>query len=121
MVNGKKGLADYASFSRESIPRRKKSATWTRTRGRAPQEIIQYLFDHDKALDVARSIAAHGYFENEPLLAVFEGSRYVVVEGNRRLAALKALKAPGLLTSNIRKQVERLVSQTDSTQFPPFL
>ena len=83
------------------------------TSGRAPHEIIQYLFDHDKALDVARSIAAHGYFESEPLLAVFEGNRYVVVEGNRRLAALKALKAPELLTGTIRKQVERLVSHTD--------
>ena len=80
---------------------------------RAPQEIIHYLFDHDKVLEVVRSIAAHGYFESEPLLAVFEGRHYVVVEGNRRLAALKALKEPGLLTGTIRKQVERLASQTD--------
>lgn len=83
------------------------------TRGRSPQEIIQYLFDHDKALDVARSIATRGYFENEPLLAIFEGRHYVVVEGNRRLAAIKALKEPELLTGSIRRKVERLASETN--------
>ena len=83
------------------------------TRGRAPQEIIQYLFEHDKALDVARSIATRGYFENEPLLAILEKGRYVVVEGNRRLAALKALKEPELLSGSIRRKVERLARETN--------
>ena len=77
------------------------------TTARAPREIIQHLFDHDKALDVAQSIVARGYFPNEPLLAVREEGRYVVVEGNRRLAALKALKEPGLLEGSVR-QVEKL-------------
>lgn len=78
---------------------------------RAPREIIQYLFDHDKALDVAQSIAARGYFPNEPLLAVKENGRYVVVEGNRRLAALKALKEPGLLSPKFERQISRLAKQ----------
>lgn len=78
---------------------------------RAPREIIQYLFDHDKALDVAQSIAARGYFPNEPLLAVKENGRYVVVEGNRRLAALKALKEPGLLSPKFERQVSRLAKR----------
>lgn len=74
----------------------------------APREIIQYLFDHDKALEVADSIANRGYFPNEPLLAIQEASRLVVVEGNRRLAALKALREPGLLEGAVHRQVERL-------------
>jgi ParB-like chromosome segregation protein Spo0J len=78
------------------------------TAARAPREIIQHLFDHDKALDVAQSIAARGYFPNEPLLAVKENDRYVIVEGNRRLAALKALREPGLLTGALERQMERL-------------
>jgi ParB-like chromosome segregation protein Spo0J len=78
------------------------------TTARAPREIIQYLFDHDKALDLAQSIVARGYFPNEPLLAVRENDRYVVVEGNRRLAALKALKEPGLLEGSVARQVEKL-------------
>jgi hypothetical protein len=81
------------------------------TTARAPREIIQYLFDHDKAIEVAQSIATRGFFANEPLLAVKENEQLVVVEGNRRLAALKALREPGLLSNSMRRQVERLASQ----------
>lgn len=75
---------------------------------RPPREIIQYLFEHDKAIEVAESIATRGYFPNEPLLAVKENDRLVVIEGNRRLAALKALREPGLLEGAKQRQVERL-------------
>lgn len=78
------------------------------TLSRAPREIIQYLFEHDKALDVAASIATRGFFPNEPLLAIRENGRTVVIEGNRRLAALKALREPGLLEGAQARQVERL-------------
>lgn len=78
------------------------------TLSRAPREIIQHLFEHDKALDVAESIATRGFFPNEPLLAVVEDNRTVVIEGNRRLAALKALREPGLLEGLLERQVERL-------------
>lgn len=78
------------------------------TTSRAPREIIQYLFDHDKAFEVAQSIATRGYFPNEPLLAVKENEQIVVVEGNRRLAALKALREPGLLEGAWTRQLERL-------------
>jgi ParB-like chromosome segregation protein Spo0J len=80
---------------------------------RAPREIVQYLFDHDKALEVAQSIASRGYFPNEPLLVIKEGDEFVVVEGNRRLAALKALREPGLLEGSLLRQVERLSRQMD--------
>lgn len=86
------------------------------TLSRAPREIIQYLFEHDKAIEVAQSIASRGYFPNEPLLAVKENNRYVVVEGNRRLAALKALREPGLLDGPLERQVERLSRRITDTQ-----
>jgi ParB-like chromosome segregation protein Spo0J len=87
------------------------------TTSRAPREIIQYLFENDKAIEVADSIAKRGYFPNEPLLAVEEDGRYVVVEGNRRLAALKALREPGLLEGPLQRKVERLARQiTDQEQ-----
>ena len=82
----------------------------------APREIIQHLFDHDKALEVADSIATRGFFPNEPLLAVKEDDRLVVVEGNRRLAALKALREPGLLTGSVSRQVERLARKISDSQ-----
>lgn len=83
------------------------------TLNRAPREIVQYLFEHDKAMDVAQSIATRGYFANEPLLAIKENDQLIVVEGNRRLAALKALREPGLLDNPIRRQIERLARQID--------
>lgn len=83
------------------------------TSARAPREIIQYLFDHDKAIEVAKSIAGRGYFPNEPLLAVREDDQLVVVEGNRRLAALKALREPGLLEGAHQRQLERLARQIE--------
>jgi hypothetical protein len=50
------------------------------------------------AIEIARSIARNGYFESEPLIAVKDGSTWRVVEGNRRLTALK-----GLADESIRK------------------
>lgn len=83
---------------------------------RAPREIMQYLFEHDKAFEVAKSIASHGFFLSEPLLAIEEDGKTVVVEGNRRLAALKALREPALLSGKYQKQVERLVRNMSSPQ-----
>lgn len=78
------------------------------TSNRAPRDIIQYLFEHDKALEVAQSIVTLGYFPNEPLLVIEENGQFVVVEGNRRLAALKALREPGLLDGTYSAKVARL-------------
>ena len=86
------------------------------TTARSPREIIQYLFQHDKAIESALSIASCGYFPNEPLLAVKENGRYIVVEGNRRLAALKALREPGLLEGKFVRQLERLSGQIISPE-----
>lgn len=83
---------------------------------RAPQQLIQYLFDHDKAMEVAESIATRGYFPNEPLLAIKENDRFVVVEGNRRLAALKALREPGILEGPHQRKISRLARQIDPSQ-----
>jgi len=74
----------------------------------SPRDIINRLFQHDKAGDVAESIARSGYFANEPLLAVNESSKLVVVEGNRRLAALKALLDPALVDSPWSKKLTKL-------------
>jgi hypothetical protein len=73
------------------------------------------------AIEIARSVATNGFFESEPLIAVKEGSLWRVVEGNRRLTALK-----GLADANVRrsftsgsKEWERLAKRADMpTHFP---
>ena len=59
-------------------------------------ELLRFLWKEMNVKEVALSIVAKGYFEHEPLFAVKHGSRYTVIEGNRRLAAVKILRTPAL-------------------------
>ncbi|MCP5519473.1 MAG: ParB N-terminal domain-containing protein [Verrucomicrobiales bacterium] len=68
--------------------------------GIAPQEaedkILEILWDKMAVDEVAMSIAANGYWPYEPLIVTEEAGRTVVVEGNRRLAAVKVLNSKAL-------------------------
>lgn len=59
--------------------------------GLTQQDMFVALWRDFAVDEVAASIAANGYFDYEPLFIVREEDALVVVEGNRRLAALKAL------------------------------
>lgn len=63
-------------------------------------EILQILWREFAVDEIALSIAANGYFPYETILAARESGALVVVEGNRRLAAVRLLVDPKL-----RKQV----------------
>lgn len=65
--------------------------------GLSDDGLIQFVANTYDAIDIARSIARYGYFETEPVIAIPNRSRHMVVEGNRRLAALKILFEPGRL------------------------
>lgn len=87
----------------------------------SPRDIIHHLFEHEDTLQVAQSIATRGFFSNEPLLAIKHDNSYVIVEGNRRLAALKALLKPDLLDPPLKKQIEKLAARAagrDLTRVP---
>lgn len=49
------------------------------------------MLDDENVPDLMLSIGQKGYFEGEPLLVIPNGSRFTVVEGNRRLTAVKLL------------------------------
>jgi hypothetical protein len=55
------------------------------------KELLAVLWRDFAVHEVAISIAANGYWEYEPLLVTRESGRLYVVEGNRRLAAVKLL------------------------------
>lgn len=57
-------------------------------------EIVRYLIDNHSAYDLAKSIAINGYLLNEDPIVCKEGDYYVVLEGNRRIAACKILLNP---------------------------
>jgi hypothetical protein len=59
-------------------------------------DLLVYIADHFDPINVAESIAAHQYWPSEPLVVTREGDRNIVLEGNRRLAALLGLARPEL-------------------------
>ena len=60
-------------------------------------QILNVLWREMAVKDIVMSIQANGFFETEPLLAIEEGNKVIVVEGNRRLAAVKAILHPDLI------------------------
>ncbi|MCA9032899.1 MAG: ParB N-terminal domain-containing protein, partial [Planctomycetaceae bacterium] len=53
--------------------------------------VIKLLWESMDVRELVQSIAASGYFPHEPLIVACEKGRNVVIEGNRRLAAVKLL------------------------------
>ena len=57
-------------------------------------DIIKILWDTEDVQELVTSIASSGFFRHEPLIVVEESGKYVVIEGNRRLAAVKTIRDP---------------------------
>jgi len=53
--------------------------------------LFKWMAKQYNTLEVARSISEHGYFDSEPVIAIRAGRKLTVVEGNRRLTAVKLL------------------------------
>jgi ParB-like nuclease family protein len=59
--------------------------------GGSQAELVSTIWRNFAVEEVAISIAANGYWDYEPLVATPQDGRLVVIEGNRRLAAVKLL------------------------------
>jgi len=64
------------------------------------EEIMRILWDAMDVRELVQSIAASGFFQHEPLIVAQEDGKYVVIEGNRRLAAVKVLLHDQLAKTN---------------------
>ena len=62
------------------------------------------------------AIGKNDFFEGEQLLVVPENDKYIVIEGNRRLSAVKLLHNPHL-AEVYKNKVEQVISE--SLYFPP--
>jgi CheY-specific phosphatase CheX len=60
-------------------------------------DIIEDLFVNEDALGLVEGICKVGYLTHEIPVAIKRRGKYVMVEGNRRLAALKAIQNPMLV------------------------
>ncbi len=83
--------------------------------GSTDEEVFRYMFDKGNLVDILLSIATQGYFPGEPMLvtpASNQPGKYEVLEGNRRLAALKLLRDPELAPAKTKKEtVKQIVEQ----------
>lgn len=67
-----------------------------RLKGESDSAVLEYLLLECNLIELMMSIGEQGYFDGEPLMIVPRaGGGYIVVEGNRRLGALKLLASDG--------------------------
>lgn len=74
-------------------------------------DIIRDLFANEKAFNLVEAIAQVGFLTHELPIVVVRDGEMVVVEGNRRVAALKAIQNPFLAPEfrvKIAKMAERI-------------
>ena len=75
--------------------------------------ILDYMLKHGNILELMGSIAEAGYYEAEPLLVIgIPLGKFCVVEGNRRLSALKLLNRPTLAKVRV-KSVHDIVAEAN--------
>ena len=78
--------------------------------------IIERMIKNENVQELMGSIGEQGYFVGEPLLVARVEDGYIVVEGNRRLAALKLLNGEYL-----EKQLPSITHLREATKIPPQL
>lgn len=78
-------------------------------------EVLEEMLDQEGVTDLMLSIGQKGYFAGEPLLVVSHNGKapFVVVEGNRRLAAIKLLSGELKPPSRRKNSVE--IIRTEAT------
>lgn len=76
--------------------------------GKNEQDIIEHLIDTASIIELIDSIGENDFFPGEPIILVKNGSRHTVIEGNRRVTALKLLQDPSKATI-LTKKIEEAV------------
>lgn len=79
------------------------------------RQIIDELVTHDSVYELAKDITTQGFFPTEILLGVQDGDQTVIIEGNRRLAALKLLINPELAPQTHLEKFRRLSEKITAT------
>lgn len=78
------------------------------------RDLISDLLDNDKVYELAKSIVNNGYYPVESLIVVKEKGKTYVLEGNRRLAALKLLLSPESAPEKWVRRMRALSNQIDT-------
>jgi len=82
---------------------------------RNQKDIFNFLFNNEKIERLATKIVDKGFITHDPIYVVKEGDAYIVVEGNRRVSALKCLLEPSIAPSaSKRRKLELLKNRLGS-------
>jgi hypothetical protein len=74
-------------------------------------EVIKWMIENENVTELMASIAEEGFFDAEPILVTpSKKGKFVVVEGNRRLTALKLLKNPELAPSK-KNSIKEIIDE----------
>ncbi|KHF27823.1 hypothetical protein LR68_03374 [Anoxybacillus sp. BCO1] len=69
------------------------------------EEIVHYLLEYEDISALAKSINDYGgLLPGERLLVIYENNNYIVLEGNRRTAAMKLLLDPSLVPNEYKNE-----------------
>lgn len=84
-----------------------------RDEGPSEIELIEYMLLDASLTELMLAIGENGYFPGEQLLVVFDpsDSKYRVIEGNRRLSAVKLLNNSELATVQ-KAKVQKVITET---------
>jgi hypothetical protein len=82
--------------------------------GRTQDAMLQYIARETSIEELMSVIAENGFFEGEAVIAYKKPKskgKYIVIEGNRRLAAVRLLKDPGLYPK--RKRIQEIAEHAE--------
>lgn len=78
-------------------------------------DVILYLYEYEDVLSLANQITHDGFFDNDLPIVFGDGKKLVVLEGNRRIAALKGLANPTVVP-RFKSQLSELRSSMSAEQ-----
>lgn len=87
------------------------------------QRALTILWDEMAVNELMYSIVSNGYWDYEPVIAIEENNRFIVIEGNRRLAAVKLIHNASLIERKIPNHILDQISDTllDATRTLPVI
>lgn len=76
------------------------------------EALINDLFFNENAMQVLESITSNGFFPDEVPVVVKENNKFTVIDGNRRVAALKVLIRPEIVPAK-EESIKTIIKNTN--------
>jgi hypothetical protein len=71
--------------------------------------VITDLFVNEQSMQILESIYKNGLFPDEIPVVIKQDSKYIVIDGNRRVVSLKAMLTPGIVPKRYQQKIEKMM------------